>query len=362
MLARLEGDLDAMCLETLAEMHRQWPEFAERIPADVLATMVRATHQRATALLATGQESPGLRAQAIDFARQANRVGITTDTVLAAYRVGASRANARVRAVLVESAVDVAGVLAMWEWSARFFDDLAARTSEGVQRESVAQHARRARARQALLDALLDGRSTEDLPAEALWQVPQEIVVVVGRGTQLDAPERDVIVGRRSGTLIAIADAESPWLQTPGSEVIVGPRVPAGAASTSLEPALRLAQLLGRADTQGSVEWVEQHLLDLAVAGDRWAAVTLVARSLAPLRAEPIRSQAMLRETLSAWLATPARPHAIAHALSLHPQSVQYRLRRLRAVLGDKIDDPEERFALTLALRLERHSAPHSDG
>ena len=37
--------------------------------------------------------------------------------------------------------------------------------------------------------------------------------------------------------------------------------------------------------------------------------------------------------------------------LGVHPQTVRYRLARLRELLGDKLDDPETRFEISLALR-----------
>ncbi|MCW3002554.1 MAG: PucR family transcriptional regulator, partial [Conexibacter sp.] len=35
-------------------------------------------------------------------------------------------------------------------------------------------------------------------------------------------------------------------------------------------------------------------------------------------------------------------------------QTVRYRLKTLRALLGDALDDPDERFELSLALRVDR--------
>jgi len=38
--------------------------------------------------------------------------------------------------------------------------------------------------------------------------------------------------------------------------------------------------------------------------------------------------------------------------LEVHPQTVRYRVRRLRELFGDALEDPEQRFELGLALRL----------
>ena len=41
----------------------------------------------------------------------------------------------------------------------------------------------------------------------------------------------------------------------------------------------------------------------------------------------------------------------MARALDLHPQTVRYRLARLRDLLGEQLDDPDVRLELELALR-----------
>jgi DNA-binding PucR family transcriptional regulator len=41
----------------------------------------------------------------------------------------------------------------------------------------------------------------------------------------------------------------------------------------------------------------------------------------------------------------------MAAELHLHPQTVRYRVARMRELLGDALDDPDARFELELALR-----------
>ena len=45
---------------------------------------------------------------------------------------------------------------------------------------------------------------------------------------------------------------------------------------------------------------------------------------------------------------------AVAKALHVHPQTVRYRLARLRELFGTRLDDPDGRFELELALRARR--------
>jgi DNA-binding PucR family transcriptional regulator len=44
----------------------------------------------------------------------------------------------------------------------------------------------------------------------------------------------------------------------------------------------------------------------------------------------------------------------VAKALHVHPQTVRYRLARLRELFGSRLDDPDGRFELELALRARR--------
>lgn len=78
----------------------------------------------------------------------------------------------------------------------------------------------------------------------------------------------------------------------------------------------------------------------------------LVMRSeLAPLMSVPERTRLVLVETLLALLETHGSAPALAQRLGVHPQTIRYRLRRLRELLGDRLDAPGQNLALLLALR-----------
>jgi DNA-binding PucR family transcriptional regulator len=93
----------------------------------------------------------------------------------------------------------------------------------------------------------------------------------------------------------------------------------------------------------------DEHLPQLALHADPSLATALAERGLAPLRGEAGAER--LTETLRAWLDRPGQVQAVAAVLGVHPQTVRYRLRRLRELYGEALDDPEERLALSLALR-----------
>ena len=77
----------------------------------------------------------------------------------------------------------------------------------------------------------------------------------------------------------------------------------------------------------------------------------IAATALAPLADETPASRERLIETLAAWLRHRDRLGAAAAALHVHPQTVRYRMGRLRELYGDRLDDPDTRFELELALR-----------
>ncbi len=96
----------------------------------------------------------------------------------------------------------------------------------------------------------------------------------------------------------------------------------------------------------------EDHLATLLLASDRGLAADLAATRLAPLDGLPAGPRARLTETLRAWLDRPGQVQAVAAELGVHPQTVRYRLRQLRELFGTRLEDPEARFELSLALRV----------
>jgi DNA-binding PucR family transcriptional regulator len=104
----------------------------------------------------------------------------------------------------------------------------------------------------------------------------------------------------------------------------------------------------------------------VAALEDRWAAVT------AARAAEAVRGQGLLgplvrlREiddtrgtahlaSLAAWLDHPGEPARAAAALHVHPNTLRYRLQRLREAVDLELDDPSVRLAVRLQLAALGH-------
>ena len=58
-----------------------------------------------------------------------------------------------------------------------------------------------------------------------------------------------------------------------------------------------------------------------------------------------------MEETALAYVQHQGNAAAMAGTLGVHAQTARYRVRRLRELLGDPLDDPDARFELELALR-----------
>ena len=91
----------------------------------------------------------------------------------------------------------------------------------------------------------------------------------------------------------------------------------------------------------------------------------LSARRLAPLAKVRATQRERLLETLHSWLRHWGSRTEISAELFVHPQTVSYRLKHLRDLLGDDLDDPTARFELLLALafrtRAGREAPPGQD-
>jgi hypothetical protein len=156
-----------------------------------------------------------------------------------------------------------------------------------------------------------------------------------------------------------------------GPLAALGPAVPwreAGASLRRAAAAFRLAAQ-GRLDGQAATSHPDQtapsppgqsgarlvvadeHLPALLLAAEPGLAAELARSRLAPLDALGPGPRERLAATLRAWLDRPGQVQAVAAGLGVHPQTVRYRLKQLRELFGARLDDPEARFELALALR-----------
>jgi DNA-binding PucR family transcriptional regulator len=175
----------------------------------------------------------------------------------------------------------------------------------------------------------------------------------------------EVLLGEVAGDLVGLLPGGSPdraRAVLAGAGAVVGTEQPVEAAATSWAHARALLALLAGRDggappgPQGTAVSVvaDDHLADLAVAADRSLVQALRRIALAPLSGLPPPRRQVLEGTLRSWLEHHGNRPAVALELVVHPQTVSYRMARLRALFGDRLDDPQARFGLQVAL----HAGP----
>ncbi|PRC54945.1 transcriptional regulator, partial [Mycobacterium sp. ITM-2017-0098] len=85
----------------------------------------------------------------------------------------------------------------------------------------------------------------------------------------------------------------------------------------------------------------------LVVRADSEALADLRARALTPLTGLAAAPAARLADTLRSWLLHHGRRDEIAAELFVSPSTVRYRLRQLRDLYGDRLQDPRSIAELT---------------
>ena len=115
--------------------------------------------------------------------------------------------------------------------------------------------------------------------------------------------------------------------------------------------ALALARS-GRLPYDGRVIDCAAHRTQLWREADRPLLEAISDDLLAPLLALKPHQRLMLGLTLERWLEFNESATCLGKALGVHPHTVYNRLRELRALYGDRLDNPDDRLALRACLGL----------
>jgi hypothetical protein len=299
------------------------------------------------------------------------QAGRSLDALRAAWRTGTRAAWRGAAEVGAAAGVPTPTVIALAEAIFVYADELGTDVVEGYLRIASDEAGERERRRRRLAALLLD---PDDHEPEAIahtaelarWPLPQTVAVLA-----LGDDDPAAVARRMDVDVLAGADADGAWLVVPDPD---GPGRPAAlkralaAATAALGPTVspreahrslrwaRAALDLARRGAIGSrgLTRANDHLATMLLGSDRELADALVSQRLAPLQALPDPERDRLLETLAAWLAHQRHTPGIAEELHVHPQTVRYRVNRLRELLGDALDTPDGRFELELALRARR--------
>ncbi|GAA5161292.1 helix-turn-helix domain-containing protein [Pseudonocardia eucalypti] len=322
---------------------------------------------------ATGGKQPsGELAIALDGAyalgRGEARSGRSIDSLLAAYRIGARVAWREWGTTAVEQHVSPQEMVRFAERLFAYIDQLSAASVAGHGDELTESGRAREQQRERLGRALLAGAPVDQLIAyaeRAGWEPPRTLTVVLvgadrarllsgvlgGRTLSLAA---DVAEDRQLPDHVRILlvpntgdDRSTVWAALGNEPAIVGPCRPWVHARQSYTRAARVLLMHGPAP--GGVD-TERHLTDLVLNADPEAVADLRARVLAPLNDLPAATAGRLAETLLSWLLHQGRREDVARDLTVHPQTVRYRMTQLRELYGDTLLHRATTLQLILAL------------
>ncbi len=296
--------------------------------------------------------------------------GRNLDDLRAAFRLGIRAAWRGAADVAIAAGVSAPVAISLAEAIFVYGDELAGDVVEGYLRMASDQAGERERRRRRLAAALLDPEGPD---AEAVaraaelagWPLPRRLAILVLGADDAGAVARrldlDVLAGAdRAGAWLVVPDPDGPGRREAINRAVgdepaaLGPSVAPADAPRSLAWARLTLSLVseGRVGGGSGPARAVDHLATLILLQDRQLARALAERCLAPLADLPAGERDRLLRTLGAWLAHQRHTPRVAAQLHVHPQTVRYRVARLRELLGERLDDPERRFELELAVRV----------
>jgi hypothetical protein len=307
--------------------------------------------------------------------RRLGRVAVSEECSLnslqTAYRIGARvawrRMSERGRALGIPA--DTLCLLA--EAVFAYIDEISALSIEGYAAVRTRAAGALERRRKRLLELITSEpgaspRTVAELAKAAQWELPDQVVVVAleAKGERLDfvPPSLDpaVLVDYEGNEpCLVTGDPDRHLLdlgvRLQGWRAAVGPSVRLADAPVSLRWARRTIGLVRRnVLPDRPVTWCRDHLSTLWLSSEEFLAHQLACRSLAPLRTLTPKQRARLSATLLAWLDTHGGAPDVANRLGVHPQTVRYRLHQIENLFGARLNDPDSRFDMEVALRALR--------
>jgi hypothetical protein len=242
-----------------------------------------------------------------------------------------------------------------------YADELAAASTDGFALQVREQAGEGDRRRHHLADLLLRGSAPAGVVSDAAagigWRTLAGVVPVLlpldrAREARLRYGADGIVVERERDAVLLVRDGPRAGRvqlaeALAGQAAVVGPALPWPRTPEAVRLAERAADLV---EPGAGPVFVDDHLAALALRGEAGAVAVLSARRLAPLAALRRSQRDNLLATLHSWLRHWGARNEVSAELYVHPQTVSYRLKRLRDLLGDDLDDPTARFELLLVL------------
>ena len=382
LAATLRPELPGLADEIVAAVRGEIPAYGRGpLPPRLRVGVEEALRQFVEMIERAGADRGQEREVYVALGRGEMRAGRELDALLAAYRLGARIAWRRLAAAGAGAGLAPDTMYLLAESIFAYIDELSAESVEGYAREQSAAAGEAERRRRRLVALLVqepgsDPTALEAAAEEAGWPLAASVAALA---TSDPEPERAagrigaaaVAAGVDGVGCIVVPDPDAPGRRAAierafarranGAEAqlaALGPSVSPQEAAVSFRRAREALALArdGALDADGLVVAAE-HSVELLLARERRLLRDLGDSLLAPLAALTPAARERLATTLLSWLRHQGRLGPVAAELHVHPQTVRYRLGRLRELTGDLVDDPERRLELELALRAERLDA-----
>lgn len=367
----IEPELGTVTKEILETIAREVPEYERPLEGKFgrgIRTGVGEALKQFVALIRDPDAGRELgREVYVALGRGELRQGRTLDSLQAAYRLGARVAWRRIARAGRRADLDAELLALLAESIFAYIDELAADSVEGyaaAQSESEDLRARRWRELVSLLvhEPAGEGADLRAAARAAGWRIPRRLAPLACAPPEL---------GRLAHRLPA--DCLSTEIDEVGCALLPDPEGPGRGAEieraaegrdAALGPTCEPAQLrdswklaksaLGAMEAgalPGGLVRAERQLAGLLLFEGGDLAARIAAQRLASLDSLTAKARERMRETALAYVRQRGNSVAMAAALHVHPQTVRYRVARLRELLGDQLDDPDARFELEIALR-----------
>lgn len=322
-----------------------------------------------------GTDEPALpddvRETFVDLGAAEAREDRAPETLLAALRTSArvlfreaSGALAQAQPPTTADLIDLSDAITA------YVDELVAATTDGFTLQLREQAGERDRRRRLLAEVLVRGSAPERAVLAAAegvgWRRIEGIVPILlppeqTRQAQFRYRDEAVVLERERDSVLLLRQG-GPATRKQLARTLRGRGAVVGVTVdwARVPQAVRLAELTARLVSDGADPgagadpgdpvFAEDHLATLALRGEQAAFALLAERRLAPFAALRDATRERHLETLHAWLRHWGSRAAVADELRVHPQTVSYRVRQLRDLLGDDLDDADARFELALVL------------
>ncbi|MEU1037729.1 helix-turn-helix domain-containing protein [Streptomyces sp. NPDC005907] len=371
--ALMRPELPSLVKEIWAEVTRAYPVYGRLLDGPNADTVRQGVEQALTAFVDRVAE-PGKPSTLRDallrrFGRVEAYEGRDLESLHGAYRLGARIALRRAQSVGRQYSLSPTLILAFADALFAYVEELAEVTREGYSEVQARGTSEVTMLRRQLLHLILAAPplpqpTVTDLCEAAAWPLPTECTLVVFRSAVPDPVEAAGL----DGDVLTELDAPHPHLLVPGpltperqamlgralsgTRAVVGLTLPTAQAADSFRWARRVLQLIDDGIVPDApVVRCEDHLTTLWLLSDPPLVRQVADRELAPLAGLPASRRERLVETLRVHISTRAPAEQVGDLLGVHAQTVRYRLRSLDARLGDRLTDPDHRFALEAALR-----------